>query len=223
MFELEAEIKAWRENLERQRVGDGEILDELESHLRDEIGRSIKTGMAQADAFTSAAMKIGAVSELKREFRKVSRKHIVVKAGLLILGWLAAGLTLWYCSLGLCFHWNFWNWEPTWDMGAAICLSGIGIALTSIWFLAGASRDVASRTGSLLICVACLIFAIILAIYEFPKEQVGNGFFGRSRPSPLWFRGSMVLLWCIPMLMWFWSLKRSRRAAVKPSAISVKN
>jgi hypothetical protein len=221
MFDLESEIQAWRENLARQKVGDGEILDELESHLREQIDRNVKTGMAQADAFMSAVAKIGAVKELKREFRKTSRKHIVIKASLLILGWLAAGFTLSYCICVLALHWNFWNWGPAWDAETMIELSGLVLSVAAFWFLAKFSRDLPSRTGSFLVCGACLVMAVLAAIYWLPPEEARGFLLGRNRPSPLWFRGGIVLLWCIPIVIWLLTLRPRRPLESKRPSPSV--
>jgi hypothetical protein len=71
MFDLESEIRAWRENLERQKVGDGEILDELESHLRERM-EHLTSGLPVAEAFQIATLELGTGRSLKGEFSKIN-------------------------------------------------------------------------------------------------------------------------------------------------------
>ena len=71
MFDLESEIRVWRENLERQKVGDGEILDELESHLREEFDRLRAIDLSDEERFQISAARIGNVNELKKEYRRL--------------------------------------------------------------------------------------------------------------------------------------------------------
>ena len=46
-------------------------LEELESHLRDEIERQTKSGWSQEEAFKSAVQKIGPAHTVQNEFEKV--------------------------------------------------------------------------------------------------------------------------------------------------------
>jgi len=46
-------------------------LEELESHLRDEIERQIASGLSEAEALPAAVQKIGAAQVIQDEFRKV--------------------------------------------------------------------------------------------------------------------------------------------------------
>lgn len=126
------------------------------------------------------------------------------RAILLIIGWLAAIATLFYAVEGLDFHWNFLDWSPAWDFGTIAMFLGILVAVATIWFLAKASRDKASRAVSLL---ACLLVAG-LAVAWFPAEATGQGFLARTQPSPFWFRGGRVLLLCVPGVFWCWWTRR---------------
>lgn len=52
----------------------GEALDELESHLREDIQQQIQAGLTTQRAFESAVERIGGPQVLKGEFAKVSRR-----------------------------------------------------------------------------------------------------------------------------------------------------
>jgi hypothetical protein len=71
MFDLEKEIAKWRENVAQAGVQRLEVLDELESHLRDDVGEQIRSGIEPERAFEAAAERIGRAGALETEFKKV--------------------------------------------------------------------------------------------------------------------------------------------------------
>lgn len=74
MFNLEEQISNWRNELSRAGLSP-DALDELESHLRDEIhvlGASIKS---EPDAFRLAVERLGPSAHLKIEFRKLGARN----------------------------------------------------------------------------------------------------------------------------------------------------
>jgi len=70
MFDLEKAIGNWRQQLAAGGVKNGEILNELESHLRDEIEQQTRAGMTPQRAFEIAVERMGHGDSLKREFSK---------------------------------------------------------------------------------------------------------------------------------------------------------
>ncbi|MGA2280807.1 MAG: hypothetical protein ABSG80_10955 [Verrucomicrobiota bacterium] len=122
---------------------------------------------------------------------------------MIIVGWLAASYALFNVIFRLDFHWNFFNWLPKWDVKAA--LDGISILaiLVCIWFLAKATRDRVSQIVSVLVCLLLAGFAVV---YVFPTEPLTGGFLGRTIPSPLWYRGCISLLLCLPSVFWLWKV-----------------
>ena len=71
MFDLEKSIAAWRKELSSAGIHQPQILDELESHLREEMATLRRTGISDAEAFVIAAKRIGNAAALKQEFVKV--------------------------------------------------------------------------------------------------------------------------------------------------------
>lgn len=71
MFDLEQSIAEWRRQMLAAGIKSPVPLEELESHLRDEVGRQVKSGLSGQDAFSSAVQKIGQAGLLKMEFKKV--------------------------------------------------------------------------------------------------------------------------------------------------------
>jgi hypothetical protein len=73
MFDLEKAIADWRQQLGTGGLSKGEALDELESHLRDDVQRQIRAGLTPQQAFETAVERIGGAQALKTEFAKINR------------------------------------------------------------------------------------------------------------------------------------------------------
>ena len=73
MFNLEIKIAGWRKQLLAAGIKSPVPLDELESHLREEIERLVESGLGEQGAFISAVQKIGPVHVLRSEFGKIER------------------------------------------------------------------------------------------------------------------------------------------------------
>ena len=110
---------------------------------------------------------------------------------MIIGGWAVASCALLGVLVGLGLHWNFMDWSPKWDGGAAFYGFSIAAILGCIWFLAKATRDRGSRAGSLLIC---LILAGVAGVLVLPAEPLTAGLMSRTMPSPSIFWG-FVLTW----------------------------
>jgi hypothetical protein len=70
MNDLDQRIRAWRETLARDLVRP-DVLDELETHLREEIQRLLVAGEPMGRAFATAVARLGDTGELAAEFAKV--------------------------------------------------------------------------------------------------------------------------------------------------------
>lgn len=73
MFDLERAIAEWRKQMAAAGVKNGEVLNELESHLRDDIQREIQVGRTANRAFEIAVERIGGAQAIKGEFAKIGR------------------------------------------------------------------------------------------------------------------------------------------------------
>jgi hypothetical protein len=72
MRNLNAKIAEWRSRMAAGGIKFPAVLDELESHLREEIERQVRLGIKEGEAFEIAARKIGDSDLLKAEFAKVA-------------------------------------------------------------------------------------------------------------------------------------------------------
>lgn len=69
---LEEQIGQWRIYLRRRRGVNGPDVEELETHLRDEVGALTDAGLAEDEAFLVAVKRMGSLDALSREF---AREH----------------------------------------------------------------------------------------------------------------------------------------------------
>lgn len=73
MFDLNREITKWRNNLTRsETLGESDI-DELEGHLREEVGSLKGSKLSVQEAFLVAAHRLGGTARLSDEYAKINR------------------------------------------------------------------------------------------------------------------------------------------------------
>jgi hypothetical protein len=72
MFNLEQSIVEWRQRMLAAGIQTPVPLEELESHLREEIEQQIRAGADEARAFEIAIQNIGRAAPLKKEFMKTA-------------------------------------------------------------------------------------------------------------------------------------------------------
>jgi hypothetical protein len=230
MFNLERTISEWRRQMLAAGIKTPVPLEELEIHLCEEIEQHIKSGLNEAEAFQAAVEKIGQAHLLQKEFKKVEKDRKIIRAIMLGIGWLAAGNILLYGVVGWDFDWNLFHFSPRWHLGVVVEMSVIPVALTSMWFLAKASRDKTNRVTALLFCVllaACAVFGLppekitaqpvpapnfaqmtgeqaLTSLMHYRVDCALSSVFSRSEPSPFWFRGGLTLLMCVPSVFWLW-------------------
>jgi hypothetical protein len=70
MFDLEQSIAEWRKQMLAAGIKSPVLLDELESHLREEIEEQTKSGNSPQQAFEMAVDRIGQAILLRQEFAK---------------------------------------------------------------------------------------------------------------------------------------------------------
>jgi hypothetical protein len=69
---LEEQIGQWRAYVRRRRAITGPDVEELETHLRDQVGVLTRAGLAEDEAFLVAVKRMGSLDALSREF---AREH----------------------------------------------------------------------------------------------------------------------------------------------------
>ncbi len=97
MFDLEKAIAEWRRRMLAAGITAPSPLNELESHLREDIDTLLSSGASPPEAFQSAVARLGTPGSMRAEFTKVEHTPwlpLRIAAWLWLGGSLAAGLFL---------------------------------------------------------------------------------------------------------------------------------
>jgi hypothetical protein len=82
---LEEQIAQWRAYLRRRQAVHGPDVEELEGHLRDQLGALIEGGLTGDEAFLVAVKRMGSLDALSREFARAHSerlwKQLIVASG----------------------------------------------------------------------------------------------------------------------------------------------
>ena len=145
MFDLDHAIREWRRQLAAGGIDSSEVLDELESHLCDDIEQQTRSGLSEAQAFQNAVHDVGQPSLLKTEF---------VKAGL----WQELSTRFHYAILTLAgiptlaTHMNTpnTNIEPRWATylkASAFLLPALSLWAMSVVFIVPKLKQICAHAG----------------------------------------------------------------------------
>ena len=106
MFNLEPSIADWRRQMLAAGIKTPVPLDELESHLREEIERQMRSGLDVQKAFEAATRQIGQARALRSEFEKndVSIGARFVELTGIAWGMIAGLFSLWILLLLFTIH-----------------------------------------------------------------------------------------------------------------------
>jgi len=74
MFNLDQSIAEWRRQVIAAGIKTPAPMEELESHLRDDIEQQMQAGLSQQQAFAIAVQRIGQIDALKVEFAKFNQR-----------------------------------------------------------------------------------------------------------------------------------------------------
>jgi hypothetical protein len=106
MFDLEKSIAEWRRQMLVAGIKTPTPLEELESHLREDVERQMRLGTSAQQAFEAAIQRIGQAQSLKFEFEKagLSMEARFVKLACMACGIVAALFSLWILLVLLTAH-----------------------------------------------------------------------------------------------------------------------
>jgi hypothetical protein len=167
MFDLDRAITEWRRQLGAGALQAPELLDELESHLRDDIEEQVRSGSQAQSAFAAAVARIGKAAALQSEFGKIGvTKKIAerVKGAVLTL----AGIPNQY-QTKLMNESNSMI-EPRWATyirGGAFLLPATSLWAFSTLFLFPKVREICRDAG----LAVPSFFRIMIAMMEFLQDH----------------------------------------------------
>lgn len=108
MFDLDQAVMKWRRRMAAGDIKNSEVLDELESHLRDDVEQQIHLGLSAQQAFEAAVERMGEAGELKAEFAKAGVHRPALRASLVSIGcFVSAAFT------ALSGTWTLLEFEPS--------------------------------------------------------------------------------------------------------------
>jgi hypothetical protein len=123
MFDLDRAIAEWRREMRAAGIKTPMPLDELESHVREEFERQMKSEPSEQEVFDSAVKKIGQAHALKLEFKKIAAP---IETQFVKLAGIACGATA-----GLFSLWILFNLLVIHEVNLAARMLGL-VAVTSI-------------------------------------------------------------------------------------------
>jgi hypothetical protein len=89
MFDLEQSLNEWRRRMTAAGVKSAARLDELESHLREDVATLVSSGITEAEAFETAVERLGNPASLRAEFNRAEAGSCRIVT---ITSWLWVGL-----------------------------------------------------------------------------------------------------------------------------------
>lgn len=181
MFNLESAISDWRAEMLAAGIKAPVPLDELESHLREDIAQQVKSGLNEQEACAVSARRIGPARALRQEFLKTNdtNKGVVMTriiATITGLFGMAFGLGLILPALAKHNH-HHGSWDGVlWPLllGSAILAVGAGVAFYCI-------RTRREARGRAVIAVALLISSLpffgtaIMTLLSHTSELTSEG------------------------------------------------
>jgi cation transport ATPase len=217
VFDLDQAIANWREQMLAAGIKTPVPLEELESHLREEIERKVKAGANQQEAFTSAVQKLGSAQVVRAEFEKADETHEARKWKL-----TNAFLMVFTIVLPLFMSVIVINRASVIDMTATQELSSLA-AMAVFFSLAWAGRlsqgifpvianrrirDAISALGSLLLAVWWIVFMrLIVPRHDFVMSQFLVAFvWAFFLPAGMW-------------VGWLWGMEAAARRKFVPVGV----
>jgi Cytochrome C assembly protein len=221
MPDLEALLQDWQRSLTVAFGGSAEIVEELESHLREEIVRLTQAGQEPGAAFACAQAKLGRPADLAAEYARVAAP----------VGWLPIpiGLGLFVLLLGF-FAWVFFL--PKLLVGGyavlvahvAALVAGyavafyaglLGICYVACWLVRpiglgqrralGRALFLANASAALLLASGVLL-GMVWAQHQWGRSWNNDPAEVGTLIAVLWFAGMAVLTRLVPRRQHLWVL-----------------
>jgi hypothetical protein len=103
MFNLDQSITEWRQQMVAGGIKSPRVLDELESHLREEMERKVRSGSSAPEAFGVAVERMGRAAALNSEFEKVGGTKEGRRRKYLWRGSALGGTGLFVAGISFCY------------------------------------------------------------------------------------------------------------------------
>jgi len=185
MFDLETSIAGWRQQMLAAGIQTPVPLEELESHLREDIGQQTAAGLDEQSAFNLAVRQTGRAEVLKTEFAKAGE---TIYEQLKQLVYALAGIP--NHQLAVNINASIRNLEPGW----ATYMKSAALAIPAVFIWVGSCIFVIPKLKE--ICAA--------ADTAFPKP-VMLALNVSDLVKSNFILGSLTVLTVLVLLEWRWS------------------
>lgn len=92
-FDLNLEIRRWKEKLAQNPGFRGDDLDELECHLQDSVRELQARGLSAGEAFTIATLRVGSGPMLASEYGRINGSTVWIDRMLwMLIGWVCVSV-----------------------------------------------------------------------------------------------------------------------------------
>ena len=190
-FDLEKVIAQWRQQMLAAGIKAPSTLQELESHLREDIGNLVAAGNPEAAAFQMAVSRVGSPAALMAEYKLAKSGSSLSVIGLLTWAGLAAILAAvllsrWVegkCGLLLTAH----VFSLTTGYGTALLAGGFGMCLIGAqrWgFVLGGQANALNRAIGRYTQISAVLVAVGLLLGMLWSKQ-NRGWFLGSDPRAI--------------------------------------
>ena len=208
MFDLEASIVQWRRQMLAAGINSPVPLEELESHLRDDVDRQVRSGQDAQEAFATAVARIGHATAIRDEFNKTEgtamhdRKRLfslgdpgsagfysAIPPGIATLRKFAA---LPYLAAVLCFYLPFFEVSigQLGDFSTAPTGQRIAYGGEIKWYDAPSGGVAPGHQNPNLLGISVLTLAfvaLLLSLIRRPTTRKLSGWVGLGGASALWW------------------------------------
>ncbi|HSZ59367.1 MAG TPA: cytochrome c biogenesis protein CcsA [Tepidisphaeraceae bacterium] len=207
MFDMEKQIESWRATVSGALGKRGDAIDELEGHLRDDLEKLAREGLAPEQAWEEAMKRLGTPEQLASEFDKARFPKWLAAwcavGGLVVVGalagWLALRLPHRRGDLLLAVH----VFAVTTGYSAVFAVGFLSLWATIWQALRGwdASRDAALRaTGARLALLAAIATALGVVLGSWwAHDHLGRWWAWDARE----LGGVVVMGWSVVLLRGF--------------------
>ncbi|MBE0535283.1 MAG: hypothetical protein IH624_06390 [Phycisphaerae bacterium] len=209
MFDLTNAVENWRRELSQSEAIAAADLNEMETHLREEIEGLAGRGLTEEEAFVIAARRLGSAGDLTCEFAKVNGAFIWQRR----LFWMLAGVMLFMVAhavagvaakaLSLASTYIGLRGERVGLLESFISTAVLIITFYGVYRILGLNRKTHAATGpikrsastaALLITAAVIVFVCTAATRFVPliqlrflgPEEVGRMALGAAYGWALW-------------------------------------
>lgn len=154
MFDLNKAIENWKSVLDRNEAFREEDIEELESHLREQIEQLIKSGLSGEEALLIARNRLGDPEEIGRQFAQADPSLLWKRR----IFWMAVGVFSWFAVV-LCQR----------VFSAVAILAAVSIGVRS-----GIGLGVANIIANVLFLLLILLGYLRMSRHGIPATQMIN-------------------------------------------------